>query len=69
MSTYQAANSIAGLAVLPAVLLVVGQTSGVMLAGPLVFAVLGVVFGFLDVLMVRWIISTFDREKVVASFL
>ena len=40
-----------------------------MLLGPAFFAVLGVVLVVLDVLMMRWIIATFDREKVVASFL
>jgi ABC-type Na+ efflux pump permease subunit len=69
VNTYQAANSIGGFAVLPAVLLVVGQVNGVMLAGPLLFAVLGVVLLCLDVLLVRWIVSTFDRERVVTSFL
>lgn len=69
VSSYQAANSIAGFAVLPLVLLVVGQATGVMLLGPVLFAVLGVVLVALDVLMLRWIIGTFDRERVVASLL
>ena len=69
VSSYQSANSIAGFAVLPLILLVVGQATGVMLLGPAFFAVLGVVLVVLDVLMMRWIIATFDREKVVASFL
>jgi ABC-type Na+ efflux pump permease subunit len=69
VSSYQSANSIAGVAVLPLVLLVVGQASGVMLLGPGFFAVLGLVLVVLDALMLRWIVATFDREKVVASFL
>jgi hypothetical protein len=69
VSSYQSANSIAGFAVLPLILLVVGQATGVMLLGPALFAVLGVVLVVLDVLMMRWIVTTFDREKVVASFL
>lgn len=69
VGTYQSANSIAGLAVLPLILLVVGQATGVMILGPALFAVIGVVLVVLDVLMMRWIIATFDREKVVASFL
>lgn len=69
VSSYQSANSIAGFAVLPLILLVVGQASGVMLLGPGFFAVLGLVLVVLDVLMMRWIVGTFDREKVVASFL
>ncbi len=69
VDSYQSANSIAGFAVLPLILLVVGQATGVMLLGPMVFGVLGVVLVILDLLMMRWIISTFDREKVVASFL
>ena len=68
VSSYQSANSIAGFAVLPLILLVVGQATGVMLLGPGLFAVLGLVLAALDVLMVRWMIATFDREKVVASF-
>ena len=68
VSSYQSANSIAGFAVLPLILLVVGQATGVMLLGPALFAVLGLVLAALDVLMVRWMIATFDREKVVASF-
>ena len=69
MGFYQSANSIAGFAVLPLILLVVGQATGVMLLGPGLFAVLGLVLAVLDVLMMRWMIATFDREKVVASFL
>lgn len=40
-----------------------------MLAGPLLFAVVGVVLGVLDVLLMRWIVRTFERERVVSSFL
>jgi hypothetical protein len=69
VSSYQSANSIAGFALLPLILLVVGQATGVMLLGPALFAVLGLVLVILDVVMMRWIISTFDRERVVASFL
>jgi len=69
VSSYQSANSIAGFALMPLILLVVGQATGVMLLGPLLFAVLGLVLVILDVLMMRWIIATFDRERVVASFL
>ena len=69
VATYQAANSIAGLAVLPVMLLVFGQVSGVMLAGPGVFAVLGVVLALADVGLMWWIVTTFDRERVVSSFL
>jgi ABC-2 type transport system permease protein len=69
VSSYQSANSIAGFAVLPLILLVVGQATGVMLLGPTLFAVVGLVLVVLDALMMRWIIATFDREKVVASFL
>jgi ABC-type Na+ efflux pump permease subunit len=69
VSSYQSANSIAGFALLPLLLLVVGQATGVMLLGPALFAVLGLVLVVLDVLMMRWIIATFDRERVVASFL
>jgi ABC-type Na+ efflux pump permease subunit len=69
VSSYQSANSIAGFAILPLVLLIVGQATGVMLLGPLLFAVLGLVLVILDILMMRWIIATFDRERVVAAFL
>jgi ABC-2 type transport system permease protein len=68
VSSCQSANSIAGFAVLPLILLLVGQATGVMLLGPGLFAVLGLVLAALDVLMVRWMIAMFDREKVVASF-
>jgi ABC-2 type transport system permease protein len=40
-----------------------------MLLGPMLFAVVGLVLVILDILMMRWIIATFDRERVVASFL
>jgi ABC-2 type transport system permease protein len=69
VSSYQSANSIAGFALMPLILLVVGQATGVMLLGPLLFAVLGLVLVILDVVMMRRIIATFDRERVVASFL
>lgn len=69
VATYQAANSIAGLAVLPVMLLVFGQVSGVMLTGTWVFAVLGLVLALADIAFMRWIVTTFDRERVVSSFL
>jgi ABC-type Na+ efflux pump permease subunit len=69
VSSYQAANSIAGFAVLPVLLLIVGQVTGVMLAGPALFGITGAVLAVLDVLLLRWIISTFDRERMVAAFL
>lgn len=69
VSSYQSANSIAGFAILPLILLVVGQATGVMLLGPRLFAVVGLVLLILDSLMMRWIIATFDRERVVAAFL
>ena len=69
VATYQAANSIAGLAVLPVMLLVFGPGQRRDAPGPALFAVLGLVLVTLDVLMVRWIIATFDRERVVAAFL
>ena len=69
VGSYQSANSIAGFAVLPLILLVVGQATGVMMLGPALFAVLGVVLVVVDVVLMRWIIVTFDREKLVASFL
>ena len=49
VSSYQSANSIAGFAVLPLILLVVGQATGVMLLGSALFAVIGVVLVVLDV--------------------
>lgn len=69
VNSYQSANAIAGLAVLPVLLLVVGQVTGVMLAGAGLFAILAMVLAVVDVLLVRWIARTFDRERIVASFL
>lgn len=65
---YQEANSIAGFAVLPLVLLVVGQTSGAMLAGPTLFAILGVVLVLADLGLTWAIVTTFSREKAVSSY-
>lgn len=65
---YQEANSVAGLAMVPIMVLVFGQVTGVMIAGPLVFGVLGAVLVFADVLLVRWVVKTLDREKAVSSF-
>lgn len=64
---YQEANSIAGAAVVPVLILVLGQATGVMLAGPALFGVLGLALAVADVFLVRWIVRTFDREKVAAS--
>ena len=47
----------------------VGQATGVMLLGPLLLAVVGLVLVILDILMMRWIIATLDRARVVAAFL
>ncbi len=69
VSSYQAANSIAGFVVLPIVLLGVAQTNGAMLVGPLLLGAIGLVLLVVDVLLLRWIVATFDRERLVASFL
>jgi ABC-type Na+ efflux pump permease subunit len=69
VATYQSANSVAGFVVLPMVLLVLGQVNGLMVLGPALFAVIGLVLGALDVVLMRWIVKTFDRERVVSSFL
>lgn len=65
---FQEANSMAGAAVLPIMALVVGQVTGIMFVGTAMFAALGVVLVFADVLLGRWIIGTFDRERAVSSY-
>lgn len=65
---YQEANSVAGFAVLPLVLLVVGQTTGVMLAGPALFGIIGVVLLVADVGLVWVVVRSFSREKAVSSY-
>lgn len=69
VSTYQAANSISGFIVLPAILLGIGQLTGAMIAEPMVFGVIGLALAGLDVLLMFSIARTFNRERVVASFL
>jgi len=65
---YQEANSMAALAVLPVLGLVIGQVSGAMIAGAGVFAVIGVVLTVADVALVWLVIKTFSREKAVSSY-
>ena len=65
---YQEANSIGGFAVLPLVLLVIGQTSGAMLVGPTVFAIIGVVLLLADFALTWAVVTTFSREKAVSSY-
>jgi ABC-type Na+ efflux pump permease subunit len=65
---YQEANSVAGFAILPLVLLVIGQTSGAMLVGPAAFAVIGIVLVLVDVAMTWAVVRTFSREKAVSSY-
>ncbi len=69
VASYQAANSIAGFVVLPIVLIAVAQTNGAMLFGPWLLAVISLVLLVIDGLLLRWIVATFDRERMVASFL
>ncbi len=54
---------------LPVMLLVLGQVTGVMLAGPGVFAALGAALALADIGLMWWIVKTFDRERVVSSFM
>jgi ABC-2 type transport system permease protein len=69
VSTYQAANSMAGFAVLPIVVLIVGQVTGAMIAGPWLFTAIAAILWLINLLMLRWLITTLDRERLVATFL
>jgi ABC-2 type transport system permease protein len=64
-NTYQAASQIGGVVVLPIVLLILGQVSGVMYLSPLVVLLLGAGLFILDGLILRFAIRTFRRETVI----
>lgn len=65
---YQEANSTAGAAVLPVMALVVGQATGVMIVGSGTFAIIGVVMVAIDAVLGWWMITAFNREKAVSSY-
>lgn len=65
---YQEANSISRFTVLPLVLLVVGQTSGVMLAGPMLFAVLGAALAAVGAGITGAVVRSFSREKAASAY-
>jgi hypothetical protein len=66
-TTYQEASQIGGVVVLPIVLLILGQVSGVVYLSPGFVLLLGALLYSLDALTLWFAIRTFRREAVVTK--
>lgn len=63
--TFQEAQQVSGLLVLPVILILVGQMTGVLMLSNLVMLIAGVVLLILDVLLIKRISSKFVPEKLI----
>lgn len=63
--TFQEAQQVSGLLVLPIILILVGQMTGVLLLNNLIMVVAGLVLFILDYLLIKRISSKFVPEKLV----
>jgi ABC-2 type transport system permease protein len=53
--------------VLPAILLLAGQATGVLLLSPLVVLILAAVLAVIDALLLRFLLSRLDRSRLFES--
>lgn len=67
VSTFQAAYQLSGLVVLPVVMLVAGQASGVLVLGTLQATLVGVALVLVDVLLLRRATRWLDRSRLFES--
>lgn len=65
---YQEANSIAGIIVLPIVLLTIGQVSGVIFFNAPVVFLAGFLFLVIDMLLLRFIVGEFHWDRLLSYF-
>jgi ABC-2 type transport system permease protein len=67
VATFQAAYQMGGVMVLPAILLLAGQATGVLLLSPLVVLILAAVLAVIDALLLRFLLSRLDRSRLFES--
>ncbi|MFP4344445.1 MAG: ABC transporter permease subunit [Anaerolineales bacterium] len=67
VGTFQEANQIAGAVVLPLVMLVVAQATGVMYFSVGLVLLLGLLFWALDALLLWFGVRTFQRQEIIAQ--
>jgi ABC-type Na+ efflux pump permease subunit len=67
VSTYQEASQIGGIVVLPIVMLILGQISGVLYLSPGVVLLLGTVLFAIDAFVLWFAVRTFQREAVITK--
>lgn len=67
VATFQAAYQLGGVAVLPAILLVVGQATGLVLLGTWVLVGVGLGFGLLNLILVWQVMKRLDRNRLFES--
>lgn len=67
VSTFQAAYQIGGVVVLPVILLVVGQMTGVLVLNGLVVTFIGLLVVAIDFLLLRQVLRHLNRDQLFAS--
>lgn len=63
--TFVEAQQMAGFIVLPVILLIIGQVTGIMMLSPVVLAIVALIIILADILMLRYATSTFTAEKLL----
>jgi ABC-type Na+ efflux pump permease subunit len=67
VATFQAAYQMGGMVVLPFILLLAGQATGVLMLSPLVVLALGAVLAIIDAILLRLLVSRLDRNRLFES--
>ncbi len=67
VSSFQEANQIAGVVVLPLVLLLVGQATGVLYLNVGFVLLLGLILWVVDAVLLWWGVRTFRRQEIIAQ--
>jgi Na+-transporting NADH:ubiquinone oxidoreductase subunit NqrD len=67
VKTFQEAYQLSGLVVLPIVMLVLAQASGVLFLGPLVAFVLGLVLWVIAIALIALAVGVLQRNELIAK--
>jgi hypothetical protein len=66
-SSFQAAYQMSALLVIPLVMLMIGQVTGVMLLDTASFTLIGIIIAIVDWILIRLIVSRLDRSRMFES--
>lgn len=66
---FREAQQISGLLLLPIMVLIFGQISGVIMFGPMVIGILTICFTLIDYVILRLSIRTFKREEILSKLI